>query len=196
MLPVLIQALVLASAGLLSVGSITLVILLLISDRGWYNGLGYALGYTGAYTVIAGCWMEEQAALAHEPCPNGDPQASGQPRHVASVPHDDAVLVGQPALRLGGPIREEQHEVRVRWQDAETAVNQALLQPPPPPLQQLPPLNVTLSDPCAVFNVYDSSAPNYTRIVYGEPIAFNLGGTIQAENNDGPGCTITLLLPL
>jgi threonine/homoserine/homoserine lactone efflux protein len=51
-LPVLIQALVLASAGLLSVGSITLVILLLISDRGWHNGLGYALGYIGAYTVI------------------------------------------------------------------------------------------------------------------------------------------------
>ncbi len=52
MLPVLIQALVLASAGLLSAGSITLVILLLISDRGWQNGLGYALGYTTAYTVI------------------------------------------------------------------------------------------------------------------------------------------------
>jgi len=52
MLPVLIEALILASAGLLSVGSITLVILLLISDRGWHNGLGYALGYTSAYTVI------------------------------------------------------------------------------------------------------------------------------------------------
>ena len=52
MLPVLIQALVLASAGLLSVGSITLVILLLLSDRGWHNGLGYALGYTCAYTII------------------------------------------------------------------------------------------------------------------------------------------------
>jgi threonine/homoserine/homoserine lactone efflux protein len=51
-LPVLLQALVLASAGLLSVGSITLVILLLLSDRGWRNGLGYALGYTSAYTVI------------------------------------------------------------------------------------------------------------------------------------------------
>jgi threonine/homoserine/homoserine lactone efflux protein len=50
--PVLIQALVLASAGLLSVGSITLVILLLISDRGWKNGLGYALGYIGAYSLI------------------------------------------------------------------------------------------------------------------------------------------------
>jgi threonine/homoserine/homoserine lactone efflux protein len=46
------QALVLASTGLLSVGSITLVILLLISDRGWHNGLGYALGYTSAYSVI------------------------------------------------------------------------------------------------------------------------------------------------
>lgn len=52
MLPVLIQALVLASAGLLSVGSITLVILLLLSDRGWHSGLGYALGYTSAYTII------------------------------------------------------------------------------------------------------------------------------------------------
>jgi len=52
LLPVLIQALVLASAGLLSIGSITLVILLLISDRGWRNGLCYALGYTSAYTLI------------------------------------------------------------------------------------------------------------------------------------------------
>ncbi len=52
MLPVLVQALVLASTGLLSVGSITLVILLLISDRGWHNGLAYTLGYTSAYTVI------------------------------------------------------------------------------------------------------------------------------------------------
>jgi hypothetical protein len=52
LLPVLIQALVLASTGLLSAGSITLVILLLISERSWHNGLGYALGYTIAYTVI------------------------------------------------------------------------------------------------------------------------------------------------
>jgi threonine/homoserine/homoserine lactone efflux protein len=50
--PVLIQALLLASSGLLSVGSITLVILLLISDRGWTNGLGYALGYISGYTLI------------------------------------------------------------------------------------------------------------------------------------------------
>ena len=52
MLAVLLQSLLLASSGLLSVGSITLVILLLISDRGWRNGLGYALGYTSAYTII------------------------------------------------------------------------------------------------------------------------------------------------
>lgn len=52
MFPVLIQSLLLASSGLLSVGSITLVILLLISDRGWRNGLGYALGYFSAYTTI------------------------------------------------------------------------------------------------------------------------------------------------
>ena len=52
MLSVLIQSLLLASSGLLSVGSITLVILLLISERGWRNGLGYALGYTSAYSLI------------------------------------------------------------------------------------------------------------------------------------------------
>ena len=52
MFPVLVQSLLLASSGLLSVGSITLVILLLISDRGWRNGLGYALGYISAYTII------------------------------------------------------------------------------------------------------------------------------------------------
>jgi threonine/homoserine/homoserine lactone efflux protein len=50
--PVLVQSLLLASSGLLSVGSITLVILLLLSERGWRNGLGYALGYTSAYTLI------------------------------------------------------------------------------------------------------------------------------------------------
>jgi WD40 repeat protein len=33
---------------------------------------------TGEFTVIAGCWMEQQAALAHEPCPNGDPHPAGQ----------------------------------------------------------------------------------------------------------------------
>lgn len=52
MLPVPVQSLLLASSGLLSVGSITLVILLLLSDRGWHNGLSYALGYTSAYTII------------------------------------------------------------------------------------------------------------------------------------------------
>ena len=52
MLPVLFQSLLLASSGLLSIGSITLVILLLISDQGWRNGLGYALGYFSAYSII------------------------------------------------------------------------------------------------------------------------------------------------
>jgi threonine/homoserine/homoserine lactone efflux protein len=52
LLLVLVQALFLASSGLLSVGSITLVILLLLSERGWRNGLGYSLGYTSAYTLI------------------------------------------------------------------------------------------------------------------------------------------------
>ena len=52
MLPVLIQSLLLASSGLISVGSITLVILLLLSDRGWRNGLGYTLGYISGYSLI------------------------------------------------------------------------------------------------------------------------------------------------
>ena len=52
MLAVLIQSLLLASSGLISVGSITLVILLLLSDRGWRNGLGYALGYISGYSLI------------------------------------------------------------------------------------------------------------------------------------------------
>lgn len=52
MLSVLVQSLLLATSGLLSIGSITLVILLLISDRGWRNGLAYALGYTTAYSLI------------------------------------------------------------------------------------------------------------------------------------------------
>lgn len=52
MFPILAQSLLLAASGLLSVGSITLVILLLLSDRGWRSGLGYALGYFTAYSVI------------------------------------------------------------------------------------------------------------------------------------------------
>ncbi len=52
MFPVLLQSLILASGGILSLGSTILVILLLLSDRGWHNGLGYTLGYTGAYGLI------------------------------------------------------------------------------------------------------------------------------------------------
>ena len=52
MLTVLIQALVLAAGGIVSVGSITIVILLLISDQGWHNGLAYMTGYVGSYTLI------------------------------------------------------------------------------------------------------------------------------------------------
>jgi threonine/homoserine/homoserine lactone efflux protein len=52
LLTVLIQSLVLASGGILSVGSITIVILLLLSDQGWRNGLAYMAGYLGSYTLI------------------------------------------------------------------------------------------------------------------------------------------------
>ena len=52
MFSVLIQSVVLTSAGLLSVGSITIVILLLLSDQGGRNGLAYMLGYVGGYMLI------------------------------------------------------------------------------------------------------------------------------------------------
>lgn len=52
MFNVLIQSLALASGGIVSVGSITIVILLLISDKGWRNGLAYMIGYVSAYTLI------------------------------------------------------------------------------------------------------------------------------------------------
>jgi len=52
MFPTLIQSLVLASAGMLSVGSITIIILLLMSEHGLRNGLAYMLGYVGGYMVI------------------------------------------------------------------------------------------------------------------------------------------------
>lgn len=52
MFTVLIQSLVLASGGILSVGSITIVILLLISEEGWRNGVAYMSGYVAGYTLI------------------------------------------------------------------------------------------------------------------------------------------------
>ncbi|MCP4419152.1 MAG: hypothetical protein GY805_21260 [Chloroflexi bacterium] len=68
MFSVLIQSLLLATSGLLSVGSITLVILLLISDRGWRNGLGYALGYFCAYSAIGAAAV----GMGYRAAENGD----------------------------------------------------------------------------------------------------------------------------
>ena len=52
MLTVLLQSLAVAALGLVSPGSITLVILLLMSDRSWRNGLSFALGYIIMYSLI------------------------------------------------------------------------------------------------------------------------------------------------
>ena len=52
MLTVLLQALAVAALGLIAPGSITVVILLLMSDRGWRNGLSFALGYIVMYSLI------------------------------------------------------------------------------------------------------------------------------------------------
>lgn len=51
MLATLLQTLTLASSGFLSFGSMTIVILLLLSKGGWRNGLAYWLGYTSAYAT-------------------------------------------------------------------------------------------------------------------------------------------------
>lgn len=52
MFTTLIQSLALASVGIISPGSITIVILLLMSGKSWHNGLGYALGYVSMYSLI------------------------------------------------------------------------------------------------------------------------------------------------
>lgn len=52
MMTVLLQALAVASIGIVAPGSITLVILLLMSDRGWRNGLAFASGYVVMYSLI------------------------------------------------------------------------------------------------------------------------------------------------
>lgn len=52
MLSVLLQAIVLASGGIVSVGSITIVILFLLSERGRRVGVGYAAGYMLSYSLI------------------------------------------------------------------------------------------------------------------------------------------------
>lgn len=52
MINVLLQALAVASIGVIAPGSITAVILLLMSDRGWRNGLAFASGYVVMYSLI------------------------------------------------------------------------------------------------------------------------------------------------
>ncbi|NOH13104.1 MAG: hypothetical protein HND51_15805 [Chloroflexi bacterium] len=52
MIPVLGQSILFASSGILSIGSIMLVILLLLSERGWQNGLAYMLGYLSSYSLM------------------------------------------------------------------------------------------------------------------------------------------------
>ncbi len=51
MFVVLLQALLLATAGFFAVGSLTIVLLLLLSSQGWRNGLAYALGYLTGYLL-------------------------------------------------------------------------------------------------------------------------------------------------
>ena len=74
MLTVLLQSIALASVGLFSPGSITIVILLLMSDRGWRNGLGYALGYISMYTLIGIAAISFGVGAAPD---SSEPSASG-----------------------------------------------------------------------------------------------------------------------
>ena len=73
---VLIESLVLAAGGIVSVGSITIVILLLISDGGWRKGAAYTLGYTGGYTLI-GLAAVLLGAKASQAEPSGGGIAAG-----------------------------------------------------------------------------------------------------------------------
>ena len=52
MLALFAQSLAIAATGIIAPGSITLVILLLMSDRGWQNGLSFMSGYIVSYAVI------------------------------------------------------------------------------------------------------------------------------------------------
>ncbi len=52
MLSEFIPSLVVASSGIFSIGSITITILLLISEEGKMKGISYAAGYTIAYMLI------------------------------------------------------------------------------------------------------------------------------------------------
>lgn len=52
MFTVLLQSLALASVGIISPGSITIVIVLLMSERGWHNGVAYMVGYMSMYLLI------------------------------------------------------------------------------------------------------------------------------------------------
>ncbi|MEM7798886.1 MAG: GAP family protein [Chloroflexota bacterium] len=52
MSPVLVNALIIAATGLIAPVSVTTVILLLMSDRGWKNGLWYMIGYIFSYSLI------------------------------------------------------------------------------------------------------------------------------------------------
>lgn len=72
MLPVLLQSMTLAAAGVFSVGSITLVLLLLMSPRGWVSGVAYAAAYTGAYAGIGVAVL-----LLGRGAPSGPPGGGG-----------------------------------------------------------------------------------------------------------------------
>ncbi len=52
MLSVLFQSLAVAALGIISPGSITAVTLLLMSDRGWRNGVSFLMGYIVMYATI------------------------------------------------------------------------------------------------------------------------------------------------
>lgn len=48
----MVESFILASAGMASFGSISLVILFLLTGKDWFNGFGYAVGYTFSYALI------------------------------------------------------------------------------------------------------------------------------------------------
>jgi WD40 repeat protein len=56
---------------------------------------------TGEFTVIAGCWMEEQAAFAHDLCPNGDPHPVGQLAFQGSKDGTELLIIDPQETEAG-----------------------------------------------------------------------------------------------
>ena len=92
MISILLQSLAVASVGILSPGSITIVILLLMSDKGWRNGLAYMSGYITMYALMGAILLTVGVNFAEN--------SSDEPSLTGSI-----ILITLGVLLLGLTIR-------------------------------------------------------------------------------------------